>query len=244
MLAVLGAVLVDRADPEPVLTVAEGSREAAMPEAAPEAASVAPASSMAQADQADGPDALLEEVGRLLRLADRLDRDIDNFVQASRVPDGIEIAATPSPLPRPEQVVATGAFTPFPGNGPDLAAAAHSVVENNAAVLPPPATIALVPSPLVEVPFIPMDMLAGAVPPPDGPNTNPLPASRHGAPVTAADVRASPPKLAAVSEARPSRAIVATPALAARRCQAIILRVQLGEESSHADQRFLRAGCR
>ncbi|MFC4169298.1 hypothetical protein [Teichococcus aestuarii] len=83
-----------------------------------------------------------------------------------------------------------------------------------------------------------------AVPPP-------RPALRAAAPKAAPQAEGAPPLLAIAPPPAPPPARAATPAAPARaaspaerRCRSIIVRVQLGEEPSYADRRFLRGGCR
>lgn len=179
-------------------------------------------SPMAPDDADAATAALLDEVRRLLQMADRLDADIDRLMHSASGP-------TPIPdWPVPVTAVAIARFLPFPHSRDGMEMAVVAPAETAALVAMPRAVLALPPEP---VPGVPPTERLTAIEPDAG--TGPAAAP----PV----LRAASRRLNVAAPAVMSQAMLPT---AQRRCTAITLRVQLGEEPSHADQRFLQSGCR
>jgi hypothetical protein len=195
---------------------------------------------------------LRAEVERLLRLADSLDAQIDRLAAETRRPYQTEPSPGASELPEAETLVATG---PAAVQGSDLPAApALPDLQAPAAQLPLEAASLL---PAAPVQFqvsagteaaslvMPQSQALLAHPPAEAA----LAGAEH-VPLVLADLQAMTTASAVPAEtkSRPPAAILAAtsarPSAAQRRCQFITLRFQLGEEPSHADQRFLRKGCR
>ncbi|MFC7736315.1 hypothetical protein ACFQX4_10745 [Roseomonas sp. GCM10028921] len=171
-------------------------------------------------------------------------------------PDG-PLAALPMPPPAPPgDAVPTGTLAALlrPPSAPPMG----EVLAGPSASLPlpppaPPEGVAF-PGILAALPLPPPAPPAVAMPvAPQVPGNETLaalaPASRAAVPVPPPAQRASAQAAREAQEAGPARGSpnirqAAAAAVAQRRCQVITLRIQLGEEPSRADQRFLRDGCR
>jgi hypothetical protein len=208
---------------------------------------------------------LLEEVNRLLRLADALDVEIDRLAAQAPATTPEEDAEGLAKLPEAEHVAATGPDILLPHQGigldeaplpqvlaipvapvaPGPASMDERPAERLAPVAPAVTAMAGPPAPLAFPPGAPLAETAGPA------ETVPgiVAAEPAVAPPPAPPVSARPRSIATASAQAPVRRLAVAaapsrPSAAQRRCQSIAVRFQLGIEPSGAEQRFLRRSCR
>ncbi|KAA2214819.1 hypothetical protein [Teichococcus oryzae] len=185
--------------------------------------------------------ALLAEVEELLRQADAMQAALDRLDQgrpawpdsealasvAAQLAPAATLPAVTALLPPPDALAALPAPTAMTPQPPQLAATLPAPPETLQAQPPPRALAAMLPpAPLVTA-------------------EAPIEATRPTAPPRMA--AAVPSRAPARAAARPLPARVQPVAMGGplqRRCRAIILRAQLGEEPSRAEHDFLQEGCR
>jgi hypothetical protein len=188
-------------------------------------------------------EALLAEVEELLRQADAMQATLDRLdtpqsswpepeVLAALAPESVveaELPAVPMALPVP----------PVPA--PGTAAIAKTLL------VEPPATMAFLALPelfTARPAEETMPSMVAALPPAPAASRPSAPARNSAPQRTVTPPPRSAPVRMAVERSAMQAQPVSMPGPMQRRCRAIILRAQLGEEPTRADQDFLQEGCR
>ncbi|MFC3126623.1 hypothetical protein ACFOD4_16280 [Pseudoroseomonas globiformis] len=180
-------------------------------------------------------DALLAEVEQLLRQADALDAQLDRIQGGRNVWPPLEALGSPDVEDVPLQEQPSIAALAEPEVAASGRVAAPPVLPGQAA----PEGLAVAPVPVPDIARSADTALALRAVPPDMASRAQEPAVRSAhAAVATRDQRLSAQVRQASVAVRPMTVGLQ------QRCRAIVLRAQLGEEPSHADQNFLREGCR
>jgi hypothetical protein len=224
----------------------------------PEATDFTPGTMDAAEAETDEATLLLEEVNRLLRLADALDVEIDRLSAQAPMSSPDEDSNVLSKLPEAEHLMAMGPDTVLLAKGAGVDDAPLPQVPAVAVASVLPGLAAVVARPAERVAPVEAAVASVAVPP-----EAPV-AETAGAAETASGVIAAAPAMARAAAAPPAArprliaavaargtvrrpvpaAAAAKPSAAQRRCQLIAVRFQMGTEPSEAEQRFLRRSCR